>query len=166
MSSLPFLRYGEKSPFSFDHFLGMCKDLIPDEDLGVIYMLGTSAIYDYDGDQGTLKKWRNFEMSLRNELVKIRTSRRHIDPEPYLRITGESDISINHIAINAHRAITPLESEKVLDQARWHALEELSFGHYFDIASLIIYGCKLMILEKQDRIRLANNMATVEKVLA
>lgn len=166
MSSLPFLKYGERSPFSFDHLLDICKGLIPEEDIGIIGMLKTSGLYDYAGDQDTLRRWKNFEISLKNELVKIRAGRRHVDPLPYLRATAQSDISINHIAINAHRAANPLESQNVLDQGRWHALDELLLGHYFDVDSLIVYACKLLILERHDRIRSANNMAIVEKALA
>lgn len=165
ISSLPLLRYGEKSPISFDRLASLCADLIPEEDAGLVGTIRDSEVYEYSGRQQTMQRWHNYEVSLRNELVKIRASRKHLDPAIFLRSGGESDISINHTAINAHRAVNPLESEKVLDQARWQALDEFSLGHYFDIDLLVTYTCKLKILEKWDRIKAANNAVTIEKVL-
>jgi hypothetical protein len=96
--------------------------------------------------------------------VKIRASRKHIDPLKYIRQDGESDIAINHFAINAYRATSMLEAERILDRARWHTLDELTLGRYFEIANLVSFGIKLSILEKWDSINSAdNNTAALER---
>ncbi len=130
----------------------MCANLSSPEDLERIRQALRERVYDYAGSQPIMQRFRNFEIALRNELVKIRASRKHIDPSKYLRQDGESDVAINHTAINAYRAQSLVESEKILDQARWHALDNLAFGHYFDIDTLIIYAYKLSILQKWEAI--------------
>lgn len=42
--------------------------------------------------------------------------------------------------------------EKILDEARWQVLDDLGFGHYFDMDSLILYAYKLKILERWEKI--------------
>lgn len=123
------------------------------------------AIYDYAGGQTTMKKLRSYETCLRNDIVRIRASRKRIDPLPYLRTVEDNPYYSDHTAINAQRATTPLESAKVLDQARWQVLDDLAMGHYFDIDLLITYAFKLSILERWDAIRENNNLSTLEKLL-
>lgn len=130
----------------------MCAGMIPEADAAMLAAIAGRPAYDYKGSQPALIRWRNFDTALRNELVKIKASRRHVDASPYLRHDGESDISINHTAINAFRNPSILEGERMLDLARWKALEEIALGHYFDIDILIVYAIKLAILEKWERI--------------
>jgi hypothetical protein len=105
-------------------------------------------------------------MALKNELVRVRSARKRIDPAKYLRQGADSAINTNHIAINACRAPNPLESEKLLDGGRWHALDELVAGHWFDLDSLLVYALKLSILEKWDRISSSDAVAALESALA
>lgn len=159
------LQFGAKPPFSFEKFIGMCRTLIPDEDIDIIGSITLDGAYGHRGGQATLRKWRSFDTALRNELVRIRASRKRIDPSLYLRGDGESDVSINHIAINAVRNPSILEGERMLDQARWHALDEFSITHYFDIDILIIYALKLLMLEKWERIASSDKLELVEEAV-
>lgn len=165
MSSLPMLHFGAKPPFSSQRFQEMCRGLISEKDTALIETASRGDSYDYKGRQLTLKRYGDFETALRNELVKIRASRRHIDPLKYMRRDSETGLWLNHIAINAYRAASALEAEKMLDQARWQALDELTLGRYFDIDVLIAYALKLAILEKWDRVNSGANPATLETVL-
>ncbi len=158
------LHFGTNPPFSSEQFLEMCEKMASPEDLKLIGQALGERVYDYAGSQPTIQCFRNFEIALRNELVKIRASRKHIDPSKYLRQDGESDVAINHTAINAYRAPSLIESEKILDQARWQALDSLAFGHYFDIDILIIYAYKLSILEKWADINAKNLPGTLQAV--
>jgi hypothetical protein len=56
----------------------------------------------------------------------------------------------------AYRSASILEAEKILDQARWNFLDALSFGHYFDFDYLLVYGLKLKILERWEKIQKAD----------
>lgn len=103
---------------------------------------------------------------MRNELVKIRASRKKLDPAPYLRSDGYDDPYISHRVMNAYRSPSIIERERLLDRERWNFLEEASFGHYFDLEALIVYALKLLILEKWEKVRAANAPALIEKAAA
>jgi len=58
------------------------------------------------------------------------------------------------------------EAEKSLDEARWKFLDELSFGHYFDLDILIVYVLKLLLLERWGKINTADKTKILEGALA
>ncbi len=166
ISSLPMLNFGMNPPFSAEEFLKMCVDLIPQQDIGILKQscnIGTGFLYA--GSSPVLKKWCSFNIALNNEIVKIIAARRHISPEKYLRNDGYSSFDVAHIAIFSHRNPSLIEGEKAIDQARWNYLEELSFGHYFDLGCLLIYLQKLLILERWRRINTANKPELLDSVL-
>lgn len=133
--------------------MGLCEKFIPLQDFETIKIVLEKPGYIYTGRQASLKKWFTFDTLLRNELVKVRASHKRIDPARYLRHDGYAGQEIMHLALGAHRNPSILEGERVLDQARWQVLEQLSFGHFFDLDFLIIYALKLLILERWERIR-------------
>jgi len=142
------LHFGMKTPFSFEAFIEMCGDSI------------------VDPNQPTLKKWYAFDGALRNALVKIRSARKHVDATRYLRRDADDDPSISHLAMNAYKNPSILESEKMLDEERWHFLSELEVLHFFDIDFLVIYAQKLLILEKWEKINTIDKARALEEVLA
>ncbi len=166
ISSLPMLQFGEKPGFTPERFLAMCKDLIPEKDSRVLELCGKETLLEKKIKLPTLKMWIEFEIGLRNELVKIRAGRKKIEPAKYLRSDGNSESSLYHIAMNSHRIPALLESEKFLDQERWRKLDELSFGHYFDLETLIIYCLKLNILWRWENIARADRQGQLERVLS
>jgi len=165
ISSLPMLPFGAKPPFSFERFLEKCQGLIPDEETDLLKALGETGVPGYRGSQPTLRRWSVFDTALRNELVRIRASRRHSDPFRYLRQDGYTEPWIAHMATNAHRNPSILDAEKALDQERWRLLDELECGHYFDLDFLLVYGLKLLILERWERIAGADKASLLEEAL-
>ena len=157
------LHFAANPPFSFERFLEICKDKIADEDIEVIKL--AKEAYTYQGEQPTLKRWCAFEVALRNELVKIRAGRKHIDPLKYIRGDGYIEPHIAHIAMNACRNPAILEAEKGLDQGRWGALDELAVGHYFDLDFLLTYALKLLILERWQRINSADKPSLLNGII-
>lgn len=168
VSSLPALIFGAKPPFSYENFLKRCERLIPEKDietLAAIPALAGSLCAEARNE--TLKKWVLFDTLLRNELVKVRAQRRGLDAAKYLRQDGCPESAYTaHIAINAYRKPSLIEAERTLDAERWHYLDELSAGHYFDLDTLVIYACKLLISEKWDRVRAADAGGLLEASLA
>ena len=156
ISSLPMLHFGAKPPFNMERFFSMCGELIPPEDLETL--------------KGSLKdegegRYHDFEIALRNELVKIRAQRKHLDPSKFLRRDGYADQWISHAAAGAYRNPSVIGREKMLDLERWRFLDELSVGHYFDIELLMAYAHKLSILEKWERVRAADANKLLEEAL-
>jgi hypothetical protein len=166
ISSLPMLHFDARPPFTFEDFLRTCKDLIPDKDFDAVSICANEALWEQAASQGTLKAWISFEVGLRNELVKVRASRRKIEPARYLRIDGSDNTELYHVAMNSHRILSLIESEKFLDQARWRRLDELGFGHYFDLDALIVYALKLAILWRWEKIARVDKQEILEKVLS
>lgn len=163
ISSLPMLHFQAKPPLSFAQFIEICKDKISASEIQLIESLGRGRVFDFL--HPALKKWCAFDIALRNELVKIRASRKHIDPLKYLRGDGYTGADIAHIAMSAYRMPSILESEKFLDEERWRRLDELAVGHYFDLDFLIVYALKLLILERWERIGSADKPALLKEVL-
>lgn len=165
ISSLPMLNFGAKPPFSFEQFLKICQRVISQSDIDILKKTSIIGEYSYQSNQPTLKRWRAFDTVLRNELAKIRAARKRVDPLKYLRGDEYADSSVTRIALNAHRNPSILEAERMLDQERWHVLEEGACWHYFDIDFLIVYAHKLLILERWEKIDTADKTQRLEEVL-
>jgi hypothetical protein len=157
ISSLPVLIFSAKPPFSLEDFFVKCRDLIPEKESEILSNLDKQEAYVLTGKNiDSLKRWGDFEVTLRNELVRVRASRKKIDPVKFLRFPDSPQAQISQVAMNAYRSVSILEAEKILDQARWDFLEALSFGHYFDFDYLLIYGLKLKILVRWENIQRAD----------
>ena len=157
ISSLPMLNFSAKPPFSLEDFFTKCKNLIPEKEFEILCSVCGPDSYSLDIQSiDSLKQWVNFEIALRNELVRARAGRKKTDPLKFLRLPDSPQAEISHVAMIAYRNTSILEAEKILDQARWNFLEALSFGHYFDFDYLLVYGLKLKILERWDKIQKAD----------
>jgi hypothetical protein len=165
ISTLPTLHFGLSPAFSFEKFIAYCQRFISEAEIEILKRASISGDYDIETCHPMLKKWQEFDTTLRNELVKIRASRKHVEPEKYLRQDRESAQFISHIAISAHRNPALLEAEKIIDQERWRYLDELCFGHYFDLDFLIIYCLKLLILERWERVNTPDKAQALEEAL-
>lgn len=160
------LHFGMKPPFSFERLMEYCRGFVPDEELEMLRGCSISGDYDLDTEQPTLKKWMEFDAALRNELLRIRAARKHVDPLKYLRNDGYVEPYITHIAMNACRNPSILEAEQMLDYQRWRFLDELSIGYYFDLGFLIVYAHKLLILLRWGNIRAKDRIKALDEVLA
>ncbi|MGB2705387.1 MAG: hypothetical protein WBC74_00795 [Candidatus Omnitrophota bacterium] len=165
ISSLPMLHFGRSKPFSFEKFLDMCAQSVSANDVEIIKSCAGIERSPYDDSQSALKKWHAFDTALRNALVKIRSARKHKDPDKYLRPDEYQNPHATNLAMNAYKNPSVLESEKILDEARWRALDELTVGHHFDIDFLILYAHKLLILEKWDKVNAADKSRILEETL-
>jgi hypothetical protein len=165
ISSLPMLQFGAKPPFSFAQFLEKSQDLIPEEDLNILKGVSRIGEYFYSGVQPTLLKWELFDTMIRNELVRINAAHKKINTEQYLRLDGYIEPEIAHMVSAIYRNPAHLEAEKALDLERWHYLEQLETGHFFDLDILIIYALKLLILERWEKVRSADKEKLLEQAL-
>jgi hypothetical protein len=166
VSSLPMLHFGMKPPFSYERFLEVCRPLIPKKDFELLRALPKPEQYSEKGIRNCIiLKWIEFDVTLRNELVRIRATKKHLDPSPYLLTEGSRETFPipAGLAVSIHTSVP--DAEKTLDEIRWKALEELALGHYFDVGVLITYAYKLMILQRWDNIRSADGMILLEQVL-
>lgn len=167
ISSLPYLFFDKEPPFSFFSFLERCKDFISEEEISLLKIAQEKEPVISEIKQPVLKDWFLFEFALRNELVKWRAIRKKEDPHKYLR---KIDYLLPSYLVNSlsqiFKTFSPIEAEKALDKIRWGFLEELEFGHFFDFAFLIIYGLKLLILERWERIRKVDKEEILQKLVS
>ena len=145
VSSLPYLNYDMEKIPPMEYFLKLCREHTSGND----YDLIKSAVMDDCGQKATssgiLNKWYTGERNLRNKLVILRARKKGVDPERYLR--PNPDLSVyERTAQEAFQEDSPLAAENLLNRERWHYLDELELGHYFDTDELIIYYLKLQIL--------------------
>lgn len=167
IASLPAFGFREKPPFSYAEFLNKGREFILAQDLEALKKIPSwleRAPKDMSSD--VLRRWYDFDILLRNALVKVRAARKHQAADKYLRAPQE-EISpyTAHIVLSAHKNPSLLEAEISLDEARWRFLDDLSFGHYFDRDFLIVYGLKLLILERWERIKTLNREVVLEELL-
>jgi len=166
IASLPMLHFGMKPPFSFERFLDVCRQFIPKKDFQLLRTLPQPEHYVEKGTrQRSIQKWIEFDGALRNELVRIRATKKHIDPAMYLRPDGYTGSSLAPAGMAANITTSVLDAEKTLDETRWKALEELATGHYFDLDVLITYAYKLLLLQRWEDIRSADGTILLEQAL-
>lgn len=157
------LHFGATPPFSPARFLKMCRQYLPEKDCEVLESLPMPK--DYDSARikiPAINKWVLTDTVLRNELAKLRASRKHTNPDKYLRPDGEG-MAAMHVVLAAHRAVSVLDGEKILDEYRWKSLDEIETGNFFNLNFLISYAYKLMILERWENVRIADKAALLEK---
>ncbi|MCU0631800.1 MAG: hypothetical protein MUC66_02355 [Methanolinea sp.] len=164
--SLPMLHFGMKPPFSFEQFLEICHQFIPEQDFQLLRTLPQPKHYSGTRHRhNTIQKWIEFDTALRNELAKVRATRKHTPPALYLRPEWYSDSSLTTVALTATSNPSLLDAEMALDEIRWKALEMLATGHHFDLDSLITYAYKLLILLRWENIRTADPKKLLEHTL-
>ena len=155
VASLPTLDFGLKPLWSLPEFLNQCRQYLSVRDFQMIQkaVFGESL----EKPQRPLKNivwnsWTRFNQALRNELAWFRALRADKDPALYLRGQRPDDPMFGDVVAQAKQAPDPLAAERVLDRFRWQHLDELIFGHYFDVEVLMIYAFKLQILERYQTI--------------
>lgn len=164
IASLPMLEFGMKMPFSYDYFLTLCQEQLNRQDMALIKRASISPSEEIEDSFLTLREWKRFDITLRNEIAKNRARKFAKDPAQYLR--GEySDPFIVSYVQWVTTLDSPLEAERSLDQARWEKIEELGKWHYFDIDYLVTYALKLQILERWERMDSEKGMEILEQLL-
>ena len=98
-------------------------------------------------DNSILKAWTDFNRTLKNEMAYVRAARLGRDFTKYIRGERAGDPSVTDKVMEAIKSENPLAVEKFLDRFRWAYLEQLTFGQYFNLEFLILFGLKLQILE-------------------
>ena len=147
ISSLPFLSLNEGLPIRKNDFLSVCKENLKTGDFEILRSIDFCEIENEKVSLDILRRFFSWEREVRNALVKLRAERLGLDSIDFIR--GDiSDHSIGHFAEEAFNADSPLMAEEILNKARWKYLDELEFGHYFDIEILVIFFIKLQILER------------------
>jgi hypothetical protein len=146
-------------------FLYACESTVAEKDFET---LKASLLIPVQGAAVTnpvLKSWYDWENTLRSELVKLRAAKKGTDAEKYIS-DNPGEAGVVEIAREAFNQNSPLDGEKILDQARWDYLDMLEAGHMFDIGKLIIYYLKLQLLNRRAVLNKDKGQQEYEKIYA
>lgn len=166
ISSLPMLEFGAKTPFSYHDFVSCCQEQLDGRDMEIIKRATILPCEDIEDSSPTLREWKRFDRTLRNEIARSRANKKGRDPSQYIRGENYSDPFMAPLAQWAVSQDSPLEAELYLDRARWERIEQLKKGHYFDIDYLITYALQLQIMERWEKINSEGGMEVLQGLLA
>ncbi|MCK5735581.1 MAG: hypothetical protein KAH21_03840, partial [Spirochaetaceae bacterium] len=120
-ASLPMLTGPDQTPpVTSDEMLDVCRRFIADGDYSGLVDSSLNPV----GDQapGISAAYRDWERSLRNDLVIQRSAEQNLNADDYLRESEEVS-GTSAIASEAMGKSTPLEAELYLDSCRWSKIE-------------------------------------------
>jgi hypothetical protein len=148
VASLPLLAYdSERAPTS-EQFLDACRPLVSPQHYNLLASASTTDLEHEGPSCSTLNLWRSWEITLRNELVRLRAKNRGREPRVH-GLDSSGPVEPQAVAREAFSQQSPLEAEDTLNRARWRYLDELETGHYFDIDKILIYVLRLQILQRK-----------------
>ena len=144
VSSLIPLTMEASPPCTPEDFLSSCRDMLTRKDAIAL----EHVLHDrLDAvDHPFIREWKKFEYRLKNALVKARTVRMKLPPEPYLRNDAPVDEATENAVTEAMNKPNPLEKELALDRYRWKTLEELTPVINFDLSAIFSYAIKLKMV--------------------
>jgi hypothetical protein len=165
VASLPTLSLGAPSRFTPRQFLDRCAGQVSAAHYRMLAELELFQAPSAKTGLTLLDRWYARERALRSTLAVARAKCLKVEAAAYLRNVQQDRV----LAALAERLLTldsPLAADEALDRLRWRFLEELAFGHYFDLETLVIYGLKLKILERRTRFDTATGTALLDRMLA
>ena len=165
VASLPRLQFGAAPPLTREQFLGRCAGQVSaahDRILAEVELFQTRPAKT---GLALLDRWYERERALRNALACERAQRLGVTAAGHLR-DFRPDPRLAEIARQLLALDSPLTADEELDRVRWRLLEELAFGHYFDLETLVVYLLKLRILERRACFDPTVGAALLDRMLA
>jgi len=165
VASLPHLSLRAAPRLTTGQFLSRCATQVS----AVHYQILTEVELFQAQPKGTglalLDRWYDRECALRNALAVVRAKRLGVEAAGHPR-DFRHDPSLAEIARHLLALDSPLAADEDLDRLRWRFLEELAFGYYFDLETLVVYLLKLQILERRARFDPVVGAALLDRMLA
>ena len=145
VSSLPHLRFGDKSPMSAEAFRAACIGWVADDELALI----DAALENCEPTlTGCAAAWWNGEVQLRDALVRVRAKNRGTDASSFIKPHDGFSVTIEKMVTDAFTRPDPLEQEMELDRARWSLVDELAVVAPFAFPAVLAFAVKVRIAER------------------
>lgn len=164
-ASLPMLKPELSPPLSVVEFLDQCQRQLTPADYAVLRSAKMNNTSVSDSVGSIIRKWKEMEFGLRNELVKLRAKNTGKDAEAYLQPE-----SLNPLAsADARRIVdeaTPYKSELEFGRTLWKFIEELEVGQMFTLEFLVCYYLKLQILERNATFNIEKGKQKLESIIS
>lgn len=164
VASLPLMHFGEAPKLASGPFLSRCATQVSAAHYAML--AGVELVQSQPQITGLalLDRWHDHERALRNALAVARAQRLGIEPTAHLRHFRPHP-ALAGFAQQLLALDSPLAADEALDRRRWQFLEELAFGHYFDLEILVIYRLKVLLLERRARFDPAMGAARLDRWL-
>ncbi len=159
VSSLPYLRFGEKPPVTAARFRAACAGHLSDEETADI----EAVLENREPSSGAASNLWNSEVQLRDAVVRVRAKNRGTDASKFLKTHDGFSVSIEKAVTDAFTRPNPLEQEAELDRARWTLADELALSEPFGFPAVLAFAVKLRIAERWAGLDEAAGQAKVEE---
>ncbi len=163
VATLPYLEYEADPPLTPAEFLESVRNALSDEDYARLIEADIVPERIDASAPELLRRWQEWEMSLRNELARLRAPKVAREPDGYLRDGGGS-AGLYDVARDAIGQENPAIAEDILNRSRWRFLEGIEFGHYFDLEKLIGYYLRLQLLARKSLFKEEQGAARFEEI--
>lgn len=150
-------------PFSVEDFAADCDRLLSEQDARdsrIALGLEDGVVHN-----ATLRQWRQFEQALKNEIVWMRAVQGQKNPASAIRGERAPDTSMTQVLAQASKMENLLEAEKILMQLQWQKLDELALNKDFTVDFILVYGVKLVMLERLNAFKTDEGSKELEKIL-
>ena len=145
VSTLPYLRFGDKPSMNADAFRAACVGWLSDAELAQV----DAALEDREPAMtGCAAAWWNSEVQLRDAVVRVRAKNRGTDASPFIKPYDGFSATIEKMVTDAFTRPDPLEQEMELDRARWTLVEELAVAAPFGFEAVLAFAVKVRIAER------------------
>ena len=145
LSSLPTILPDGAPPLRADAFLDACRRELSAADAAACAALLEGGACEHP----FVAAWRDKETMIRNAAAKARAAAAGVDAARWVRATVACDVMVERLAESALREKNPLERERLLDQARWAAVEELEGCDPLGKSRVFAYAVKLAIAQRR-----------------
>ena len=165
VASLPHLKFGAAPRLTPGEFLRRCAAQVSTAHYRILAKVELFQARPAKTGLALLDRWHDRERALRTALAAVRAQRLGVTAAGHPR-DFRPDPRLAEIARQLLALDSPLAADEELDRARWRFLEELAFGHYFDLETLVVYRLKLRILERRARFDAVVGAALLDRMLA
>jgi hypothetical protein len=144
VSSLPYLRLGEKPPMDTAGFRAACTGHLSDEEIAAV----EAVLENREPACVEAANFWNSETQLRDAIVRIRAKNHGTDASRFIRPHDGFSVSIEKMVTDAFTRPNPLEQEMELDRARWVSADEMALIDPFGLPGLLAFAAKVRLAER------------------
>ncbi len=148
IASFPMISFESDPPYTIEEFQETSLQWLTGKDRKVFQDL-ISDEYSYGSDD-VLDKWVSWDTALRNEISRIRSQKKGMDQESFVR-TETGGWTLTDAVKEVFAQGNPYEAEEMEERIRWGFLSELEAPFYFQFDRVLVYYLKLLLLIRKSK---------------
>ncbi|MDX9899796.1 MAG: DUF2764 family protein [Spirochaetia bacterium] len=153
-ATLPSLQPNASAPpIAYAEFIEMAGRFLSPKDVAVIscarlFIPEDARFPAMAASSELLSRYYRWELSLRNELARLRAGRLQKPVEKHVK-PGDPEWEALKTAQSAFQADDPLQGELLIERERWGFIESLAVNKLFDMEYLVAYALLLQAMERR-----------------